>query len=396
VTEPSVVERRLRRLPDRPALVAIICGLTALAFVGALLLRGDGDPSRLVHAAPPWTDARTAPGSLTVQPADKGFDGQFFYRIAVSPLSARRTVAGVRFDLRALRNARWLYGAMGWAGSAGDRDVVPWALIGVNIVAAVAVGGLSGALARDSGRHALWGLLLALYPGFAYSLSLDTSELVAAAFLLAALLALRRERWTVAAIAFTLAVLTRDTTVVVPVGIAVAAMWDRWRHRGPDAVRRLSASVTPIVMFAIWQVVQRIRFGALPLTSSGDNNLTAPFGGLLHELGRSVPPSGGTETFRLLSAIVLLGVIAAALGAMRGSVAPLAETLAWVPAVAVVALLNSYLWSGATAFMRAGTEAFLLSGLVLLGSRRRWTELAALPVGGLWLLTVVAQLGKAG
>ncbi len=390
------MQPRRRQLPDRPALVAVICALAALIFVGALLLRSGGDPSRLVHAAPPWTDARAAPGSLTVQPADQGFDGQFFYRIAVSPLSTRRTVAGVRFDLRALRNARWLYGAMGWAGSGGDRDVVPWALIGLNVLAAVAIGGLSGALARDSTRHAAWGLVLALYPGFAYSQSLDTSELVAAAFLLAALLALRRKRWGVAAIAFTLAVLTRDTTVVVPVGIAAAAVWTGWRDRGTEAVRCFAAGVTPIAVFAIWQVVQRVRFGAVPLTSSGDNNLTVPFGGLLHEVGRSFPPSGGTEAFRLLSAAVLLGVLAAAAVALRGSAAPLVEKVAWVPAVAVVALLNSYLWSGATAFMRAGTEAFLLSGLVLLGSRRRWTGLVALPVVGLWLLTVAAQVGKAG
>lgn len=390
------MERRARRLPDRPALVAAICALASVLFVAALLLRGGGDPSKLVHAAPPWTDARAAPGSLTVQAADKGFDGQFFYRIAVSPLSTRRTVAGVRFDLPALRNDRWLYGAVGWAGSGGDQDVVPWALIGINVAAAAAVGGLAGALARDGGRHAAWGLVLALYPGFTYSLSLDTSELVAATFLLAGLLAFRRRRFALGALAFTLAVLTRDTAVVVPAGLAAAALWSRWRAPRSDAKRLLTAAAVPIAGFAAWQIVQRARFGALPLTSSSDNNLTAPFAGLLHELGRSVPPSGGTEAFRLLSALVLLGVIGAAVIAMRGSATPSAEKIAWVPAVVVVALLNSYLWSGATAFMRAGTEAFLLSGLVLLGNRRRWTGLVAVPVGGLWLLTMAAQIGKAG
>ena len=115
------LSRAVRRLPDRPAFVAVVCGLLAVLFVGALLIRDDGDPSLLVHAAPPWSDARAAPGSLTVQSVDKGFDGQFFYRIAVSPLSTDRAVAGVRFDLPALRNARWLYGATGWAASGGDR-----------------------------------------------------------------------------------------------------------------------------------------------------------------------------------------------------------------------------------------------------------------------------------
>ena len=37
-----------------------------------------------------------------------------------------------------------------------------------------------------------------------------------------------------------------------------------------------------------------------------------------------------------------------------------------------------------------------MSGLVLLGSRKRWIELVSLPVAGLWVLTVIAQVGKAG
>lgn len=392
--------RALHRLPDRPWVTATVTGALALLLVTVVVVRDAGDASRLVHAGPPWASAGTAPGSLTVQPAKDAFDGQFFYRLAVSPLSTRRSVSGVRFDLPALRNSRWLYGASAWVGSGGDRDLVPWALIAVNLLAAVAVGGLAGALARDSGRHVGYGLLLALYAGFAYSLTLDTSELLAATFLLAALLALRRRRWTAASVAFTLAVLTRDTTVVVPLGAAAAAVWT-WRgHRQRDPTHEATAApvvacIAPLAVFAVWQLVQRIRFGDLPLTSSGDNNLSAPLRGLVHELGRILPPAGGTAAFRLLSIAVLLMVVAAAALCLRGSASPLAEKVAWVPAVLVVVVLNAYLWSGATAFMRAGTEAHLLSGVVLLGSRRRWTGLLLIPVAGLWLLTAAAQIGKA-
>ena len=172
------------------------------------------------------------------------------------------------------------------------------------------------------------------------------------------------------------------------------------RRRGPTTDPRpsgpLIASIVPLGVFAGWQLLQRARFGALPLTSSGDNNLSAPLRGLGHELGRSLPPSGGVEAFRLLSLIVLLATVVAAATTIRSSAAPLAEKLAWVPAVLVLVVLNAYLWSAATAFMRAGTEAYLLSGLVLLGSRRRWTSLMLLPVAGLWFLTAVAQVGKAG
>ncbi|MCU1355632.1 MAG: hypothetical protein JWM89_1050 [Acidimicrobiales bacterium] len=482
------------RLPDRLWVPALAAGLLALTFVGALLVRADGDPSLLVHAGAPCatpsasaadpacdglsaaeraatpldSHAAAAPGSLAVQAADEAFDGQFFYRLGVSPWSKDARVAGVQFDLPALRNSRWGYGALAFVASGGDPDLVPWALVGLNLAAAVAVGAIGGGLARATGRHAGWGLLLALWPGFAYSLSLDTSELVAAAFALGALLALRQRRWAGAAALFACAVLTRDTTAVVPFGVAVAGAWTWFasrrggapmvdpfvvpsnagqslamstidpsvatsdesdpplamsttdppaatsdepagqpmetasaQERRPpegDGSRGLAATAVggcALAVFGVWQLVQRARFDALPLTSSGDNNLSAPLAGLVRALGHDVPPSGGTEAFRLLCIIGLVALVAAAAWCWRSSAAPLVERVAWVPAVAVVLLLNAYLWSGATAFLRASTEAGILSILVLLGSRRdRLLTLAGIGLGGLWLLTAASQVAK--
>lgn len=385
-------------LPDRIWLPAVAAGILGLLFVGALLVRAEGDPSLLVHAGPPWTQTDGARGSLTVQGPDDAFDGQFFYRLGVSPWSTEREVAGVTFDLPSLRNARWGYGALAWAASAGDPDLVPWALIALNLIAVSAVGAVGGGLARSSGLHAGWGVLLALWPGFAYSLSLDTSELVASAFLLGALLALRHRAWVGAAALLVAAVLTRDTTAAVPFGIAAAGAWLLWRDRGSlDGRRLIAVGATPLVAFAGWQLLQRARFGALPLTSSGDNNLSAPLGGLVDQLRQSVPPGGGDEAFRLLA----IGGLALLLGAAgwwwTRSGAPLAERVAWLPAVAVVVLLNAYLWSGATAFLRATTEAGLLSILVLLGTtRQRVIGLLGVGLAGLWVLTAASQVAKLG
>lgn len=451
-----------RRLPDRLWLPTLVGALLALGFVGALLVRADGDVSLLVHAAPPWTYAEDGTrGSLTVQPAADGFDGQFFYRLGVSPMSTDRTVDGVTFDLASLRNARWGYGALAFAASGGDPDLVPWTLVGLNLAAAAAVGAIGGGLARSSGRHAGWGLLFVLWPGFAYSLSLDTSELVASAFLLGGLLALRHRRWLLGGLLLTAAVLTRDTTAGVPFGVAVTGAWLWWStRRGPSSVT-LSGSVggapavahaapspvgvgpvlrrdewvgrrpasmggvppsidsepgdpvqaggrqpgsdvnllvaggLPLMAFAAWQLVQRSRFGSLPLTSSGDNNLSAPLTGLADQMGKLLPPSGGEEAFRLISVVGLVALVIAAAWCWRRSAATLAERVAWLPAVAVVVVLNAYLWSGATAFMRAATEVGLLSTLLILGSpRRRLLPLAGLGLAGLWALTAVAQLSK--
>lgn len=408
----------------------------ALAFVGALLVRADGDPSLLVHAGAPCTTVRANPplpscdatidateaweadagsgarGSLTVQAADQAFDGQFFYRIGVSPWSTDHRVAGVQHDLPSLRNARWGYGALAFVVSGGDPDLVPWALIAINVAAAAAVGAIGGGLARSAGRHAAWGALFVLWPGFAYSLSLDTSELMAGALLLGGLLALRHQRWVVTGALLTAAVLTRDTTTVVPFAVALAGgiAWLRTRSSGatePGATEpgnraglpQLLAGAVALVAFGGWQLLQRSRFGALPLTSSGDNNLSAPLGGFVEQFAKVIVPSDSAEALRLVSMVGLLALIAAAAWsvARAKAIAPTAEQLAWAGAVAVVLLLNAYLWSGATAFLRASTEAGLLSILLLLEfAAVRLRTLVAIGLAALWAGTGLAQLTKLG
>jgi len=513
-------DRHGRRLPDRCWVPAVGALLLATLFAAALLVRAGGDASLLVHAAPPDTDATLAPGSLTVQDADDGFDGQFFYRLGVSPWSTDEQVAGVTFDLPALRNARWGYGALAWAASGGDADLVPWSLLAVNLAAAAALGAAGGALARSSGRHAAWGLLVVLWPGFAYSLSLDTSELVASALVVAALVAGRRRRWSLVGLALTGAVLVRDTTAVVPFGVAAAGAvaWfaaarptsrlarlaatgrptrveepsvpdhlpatttgdtseqtahlpattprgtaakpDPTAHvpattgssdpvvarRRADAVAQtradavaqrwagsdtpvpvLAAGFVPLVVFGLWQLVQRARFGDLPLTSSGDNNLSAPLRGFVDLLGDAATEPSGETLFRAGFALGVVALLVAAGWSWRRTTAPLTERLAWLPAVAVVVVLNAYLWSGATAFMRAATEAGVLSIALLLAAPpaarrpvspqatpgrtdppatpddreapRRRAGLLPLLAAGLatgWLLTAAVQLAKLG
>jgi hypothetical protein len=378
---------------DRPVAVAAIAGLLAVLVLAALLIRDHGDASRLVHAGPPWTSAQHAPSSLTVRPADQAYDGQFFYRLGVAPFSTAHEVAGVTFDLPALRNARWLSGALAWLLSAGQAGAVPWTLLLVNLLSAIALGAAAGALARTNGRHALWGLLLVLYPGYAFTLTLDTSELLAGALVLGGLYATRRGRWPVAAGLFALAVLARDTAAAIPAGVALGGLIQLVRGRRP-ALGPLLSGAFAVVVFAGWQVLQRVRFHAWPFVQSRKNNLSGPFTGLVKELGNDLPPHGGAAAFRLVSIIVLLIVIVLGAVALRRSSTPFIERVAWVPATLVLVTLNAFLWSGATAFMRAASESYLMSVLVLLGHRSRLLLYAAPPVVVLWVLTVGSQLSK--
>lgn len=390
----AIQQRRWVAATNRAAFTALVTGILAALILAILLIRDHGNASRIVHAGPPWTSAQSAPQSLAIRPADQAYDGQFFYRLGVAPFSTAKTVSGVTFDLPALRNVRWLSGGLAWLLSGGQAGGVPWALLAINVVSAIALGAAAGALARSSGRHAAWGLLLALYPGYAYTLTLDTSELLAGALLLTGLYAGRRQHWALAALLLALAVLARDTTIAIPAGLAAGGAYLLLRRRR-DGLGPLLTGVSSLIVYAGSQVLQRVRFHAWPFSQSSKNNLSGPFVGLAKELGKDVPPHGGAAAFRLLSLVILLAVMVAGGLAMRGTTIPLVERVAWIPAVVVVLTLNAFLWSGATAFMRAATEGYLLSVLVILGNRARYALYVAAPVLVLWVLTVGSQLHKA-
>jgi hypothetical protein len=391
--------------PDRVWVPAAAALLLALLFAGALLVRADGDASLLVRAAPPWTSSETARPSLTVQPADRGFDGQFFYRVGAAPLSTAEREEGVEFDLPALRASRIGYGALAWAASFGDPDLLPWSLIGINVLAAGALGAAGGALAQRFGRHAAWGLALALWPGFAYTLSLDTAELVASAFAVGGLAAVAHRRWMPAAALLAAAALSRETALVYAAAVALGGVLDARRDRDGSGLERSGikqalAGFVAVDVFIAWQVLIWWRFDQLAIGSSGgSNNLGPPFRGLTTELGRSFPPAGAEELYRLVCIAGLVALLGLAAASWRSTVAPLHVRIAWIPAAALVLLLNAYQWSGATAFLRGSTEAGILSILVVLGASRaalrRVTDVGLTAgLGAGWTASAAAQISK--
>jgi hypothetical protein len=389
------------RLPDRIWVPAAAALALAVLFAGALLVRADGDASLLVRAAPPWTSSETARSSLTVQAADRGFDGQFFYRVGIAPLATAERVEGVAFDLPALRASRIGYGALAWAASFGDPDLVPWSLLGINVLAAGALGAAGGILARRLGRHAAWGATLALWPGFAYTLSLDTAELVASALAMGGLAAVAHRRWAPAAALLAAAALTRETAVVYAAAVALGGLVEARRDRSGAGleragVRQALAGLVAVDAFIVWQAVVWLRFDQLAVGSSGgSNNLGPPFAGLVTELGRSLPPSSGEELYRLACIVGLATLLAVAAATWRTTAAPLHVRLALLPTAALVLLLNDYQWSGATAFLRGTTEAGLLATLVVLGAGRQVLHrLLAAGSGIGWAASAAAQLSK--
>src|SRR5262249_38085732 len=234
-----------------------------------------GDPTRFVVAGTTFVDPSLAPRGLYVSPGG-GYDGQFFYRLALDPARLAPEAFGIRFDVP-VRRARIGYPALAWALAGGRARAVPWTLIAANVAGVALLAFVGGVAARDAGRHPAWGLLLAAFPGFVFTVARDLSEVLAAAALVGGLLLYRRRRPVAAGLALGAAVLTRESVLV-----AVAALASVWLARNRRAVDSL-AWLIPLVAFVAWEAVVAADVGSLPLR--GDrSNLTAPFAGLAPKL----------------------------------------------------------------------------------------------------------------
>ena len=128
----------------------------------------------------------------------------------------------------------------------------------------------------------LWGLLPAGYAGFLVSLSRDLTEMVATLLLVLILLALRQGRPILAGASWSAGVLTRDTVLLVVVGLALAQVASPMRSRRASRTEVLARLLLAGAAVAM-QLIVLDATGAIPATTDTSGNLTRPFAALVHE-----------------------------------------------------------------------------------------------------------------
>jgi hypothetical protein len=389
VAEPVTPDGPLRSLgsrTDRPAVTGLIALLTALGFVLARWqIWAHGNIGRFILVGHHFASSAQLPHGIPVAPT-YGYDGQFFYRLALNPLNFHHTAYGITMD-RPYRYMRIGYPAVTWLFSLGQHAAVPVVLVAVNIAAVGAMGYLGAVFARDGGRHALAGLLLPGYFGLLTSLSRDTAEPLAAACLLAGLLAVRARRPVLAALLLAYGALTRETVMVAVAAIAIVrviGVLRRTQRPGRDDL----AWVLPAVMFVAWQVVVKAATGSIPLLADGGRNagapFIAPFQALRNNLAHLNTHQFDQTDLWLLELAILVFFAIAALLSLRSTSAPVHERVALVLYLMEICIVTPSTWGSLDADLRSFIEVYLLAVIILLGTRRR--------SAGAWLFPVLAAL----
>src|SRR5215813_83017 len=267
----------LRRL-DSPLASFLITTIVVSVFTFAMLLRSGFDASSFVTAGDRNCDPALVPNKLTVIKNSAGYDGQFYYRLALDPFTSRRTDFGVTLDIPSFRHQRILYPFLAWVLSVGNAGLVPWMMLFINYSALCLLGWLGGVYAQAFKQHALWGLFLPLFPASLMSLTRDLVEALEVTLLVSSLLLLRRGKHVWGGALLTLAVLTKESALIV----AGAAMLSHiaCRLRVKTECIRWQYFTPPIVTFMIWQTALFFNWHELPVFA-GKMNIGIPFYGFI-------------------------------------------------------------------------------------------------------------------
>lgn len=360
----TVTERPALKFSERNLTGPLIVAVLAFAFILARLLLNDFDPSRFVYAGDNYTDQDLAPPGLYVFAGDVGYDGQFFYRLALDPFTRVQTENGITLDAPSYRHQRIVYPLLAWALSLGGRPaLVPWALIGVNLIGLFVLGLLGTWIARRFGRPRVYGLVLPLYPGFVVTLARDLSEIVAATLLVGgiALILSGKHGW--AGVCLSLGVLSRETTVAF--AVAGCVMLAIRRLKG-GSLSGLNAFLPPVFVFVGWQVALKAWWGEAPI-EVGSGLLGIPLAGFITSIPRWNAPDSTAEVIGkamwLVLVVAFFILVGRRLVARRGEAVVRGGALAYM---LIAATLTPAVWLLVSAFLRALTEAYVLGSTLIL------------------------------
>lgn len=371
---------------DTPMAAVVLAALLLVTLLGVRLVAADG-PDGVVVAGDAFVGADRPADLQDLATNSTGYDGQFVYRLALDPFTRDKTAYGITLDNPPYRQQRLGLPFVARAVHRATKLPLSTTLLIVNALALLAAAWAAAALAQRLHRHALWGVLVALSPGLVVAVCRDLTEPLATALLLLGLVAWTDRRWRLATLAFTGAVLTRETTLAVLFGLGLYEVYAT--VRGPDRRAIFSRAVgllMPVVAAVRWQGHLKEVWGRLPVRAN-DGNVGIP---VAHTVRTLLAGGGQWSDWHTKDALlahlwvaerlVLVAILAAtAYAVWRGTTSP-ALKAAWVTS-ALLAL--SAAWTRDVAFLRAANEALVIGLFVLLGSRTATARRALAATAGL-------------
>ena len=329
------------------------------------------DLSVFIIAGDHYVDPSRLETPIAIMRGSLGYDGQFFYRLALDPFSLQATDHGITFDNAAKRSARILYPLLAWTVSLGQARFIPAGLLLVNLAGLALIGGSAAWLTRRLALPRWLPFAIMAWPGLLITLTDDTAEIVALSLLLTSLACYLSGRLLPYALLAAAATLTRETTLLIFVGVLA---YEAYRSVAARSFARPALCLLALVPFGVWREV-----AGVGQTLGGNQDLGWPLVGattaLLADLDGSRSWSSDPQ-LNLLARIFVVATTCALFGfciavalrlprlMRRSDTAGIA--LGWGLTLCLMSLLTAdQSWLDPHGYLRAFSETYVV-GCVLL------------------------------
>lgn len=375
-----------KKAANHPLALVAIAALFYTFFIASLLVSYQFDVSRFIVLGDKFTKAADLPTQLHVMDNSWGYDGQFYYRLALDPFTKDVSQHGITLDLPSLRQQRIMYPFLVWLFSGGNSALVPILMLLVNYFGVLIIAWLVGVLAKSYGYHVLWGSILVFYPGLLLTIARDLTEIVALAFILGSIFFYRRHWYILFSLCLTAAALSRETAIFVAVGFAVVACYRYIKQKSLEASKLCLAIVIPITIFASWQLYLSKTWDVAASSANLRFNLASyPFEGMLSGLTQNLNPLYWNEVGLLFMTLLFTSA------SIRKSNIYTALKLAWLIYLILFLMLSHNVWVEDWSFLRVSTDFFALGALLLLAKPRNYRllipSLSIVLAVSLWLFS---------
>jgi hypothetical protein len=304
--------------------------------------------------------------------------------MALAPFQLKRA-NGIQFDDPAYRTQRILYPLLAWGVALGRAPYVPVSLFLVNLLGIGAIAFLAARLTARLCLPTLTPLAMILWPGFIVSLTHDTTEILAAALILAALDAYFSNRLFAYAALGASATLTRETSIFFLAGVVGFEGIRSARPPSTDGWHRTIIVTLALIPFLIWHEVLLVHWGQSSLAAV-KYNISWPFVGIVEKLRETLSGTAhygknlALRTFELGS----IGLLAGFCALVSARLSPILRTSSsgvlaagWLPIMLFMTMLSADgPLVGPPSYFRAFTECFVIGcPIIALRPPSRWVSM---------------------
>jgi hypothetical protein len=211
----------------------------------------------------------TFPKGIVVFSGINGYDGQYFYNIALNPFDPNNFTYSFRFQ-------RILYPLIVYLFSLGFKEIIPFLMLFVNFVSILISTFFIILILKKHNARLEWAYLWAFNPAFLVGLTRDLAEPLLGLFLVLFIYFLEEKRIWLSSIILCFAVLTKEITLLILLPLLIYTLFKK-------RFRDFLIFLIPLLIFIIWQICLFLIFGKFGL-GTNSTLVGIPLNGLFNYL----------------------------------------------------------------------------------------------------------------